>query len=1183
MLEYMFNQLVSSNSDARKERWLIFDGPMDSTFGDVILPILQYGCTYKNPNLGSLPLYGGLRIIFETSSVAFASPALVSSIGIVNFSHEAIDCLVYIHGWLQRVSSTGVDVGGNMRILIPSSLVFLAENALCDSTGILSSALVAAAEIRGISRSLPEQLVAWKCKCASQVCDFLDAFLSNQKEVFPSSDFGQSNDSLSASNALSESINFAILWAIGGDMTELQRQKFSTWAVDAFQFDNHSLPQNLYDCFFNGDSWLDWNDHVPQTIFMHQHARQDTGTDTTGNLLVPTSETTCILHLLEMHSLCRHPVLLTGSAAVGKSAILREKISQTDNETTISSTMFLHAHSSCSHLQDAIECCFERKFGRVFGPLSNKKLLLVIEDVHLPIPDAYGHRNSYELLRQVLDSGFMYDRQHFAQRILQGYCIIAASRPQDDTGSRFMRHFVQLQTYGPSHDVLISIFTNVLSSALSKMSDGVRRLIPAIVRSTIDVVWDMQENVSLDVSSMSVFNMHMVARVIEAMFSLDPNVHDSQNSVLHMWLSELYSTVGDFLTLKDDALLLKESVSSRLKSNFNSSDILDASGQSIIFVQVIPLRSSTSSRHSSMFVAASEIASQKPSNPVSSRAKVGFLRAANLATKAIRGKEESDSDAMSSFSLQDCEKIPTQPLDSKPLPFSEISLQELLKYSYQLISAYPLLKSFKVICSDVAIHAARISFNLNKTFGGHAVIVGNRGCGKRTAALLAAVMGRFAFLEAPLLSSPHQSHYLISDFAKHCIAGCGVYSKRILAYFSFDNLSHSDLLLVSTLIGGFGFSQAMALFSRTERNTIFQAMRPQMRKSGLVDTPESCWMLFCRRVSSNFRICFSIISSKFEQVIVNVPCMHSNALVLRFNSWTPAALSDLCQRRLGSMCKDSVIVESLAAHIVTLHSHSLLANPKFPDSRILRMLDCFEQLFQHCSEYIQMQSSQLSTALNTLSRIPVQMAEYEVITSHMQSSLNQRAANSTSCLSQVGSETTIMEDFKAALAKDEDYLAQCNENRSTLQAEWDAICIAAQPFQLALEAALLSLDKDALAELRSMPTPPESVCLVVAAVSSVVNKLSKVSTMRMSWIDAKKVLLHPDKLLLTLQKTGVNSVNAACIAAVEDAFISNDKFVPEKIEEASLTAAKLCQWVISFVNYYQTIFSSFFLYILTSF
>ncbi len=136
-------------------------------------------------------------------------------------------------------------------------------------------------------------------------------------------------------------------------MTELQRQKFSTWAGYAFDFDNHNLPQNLFHCFFNGDSWLDWNDHVPQTIFMHQHARQDAGTDVTGNMLVPTSQTTCILHLLEMHSL-RRPVLLTGHAAVGKSAILREKISQTDNETTISSTMILHAPSSCSHIQDSI-------------------------------------------------------------------------------------------------------------------------------------------------------------------------------------------------------------------------------------------------------------------------------------------------------------------------------------------------------------------------------------------------------------------------------------------------------------------------------------------------------------------------------------------------------------------------------------------------------------------------------------------------------------------------------------------------------------------------------------------------------------------------------------------------------------------------------------------------------------
>ena len=97
-----------------------------------------------------------------------------------------------------------------------------------------------------------------------------------------------------------------------------------------------------------------------------------------------------------------------------------------------------------------------------------------------------------------------------------------------------------------------------------------------------------------------------------------------------------------------------------------------------------------------------------------------------------------------------------------------------------------------------------------------------------------------------------------------------------------------------------------------------------------------------------------------------------------------------------------------------------------------------------------------------------------------------------------------MEDLKGILAKDEEHVVQCNQHRSDLQANWDTVCKAAQPFQIALETALSTLDKDALAELRSMPTPPESVCLVVAAVSSVVNKLTKTSSMRMNWVDAKK-------------------------------------------------------------------------------
>lgn len=58
-----------------------------------------------------------------------------------------------------------------------------------------------------------------------------------------------------------------------------------------------------------------------------------------------------------------------------------------------------------------LEARLERRSRKQYGPPVGKKLVVVIDDLNLPTPDAYGAQPPVELLRQVLDHGGWFNQE----------------------------------------------------------------------------------------------------------------------------------------------------------------------------------------------------------------------------------------------------------------------------------------------------------------------------------------------------------------------------------------------------------------------------------------------------------------------------------------------------------------------------------------------------------------------------------------------------------------------------------------------------------------------------------------------------------------------------------------------------------------------------------------------------
>lgn len=125
------------------------------------------------------------------------------------------------------------------------------------------------------------------------------------------------------------------------------------------------------------------------------------------------------------------PVFITGASGVGKTAIASSTLTTLSRT---SSTFPVHiafsALTTAANAQQLITNKFDVKRKDMIGGPGNAKVVVIIDDVNLPLPEKSGAQPPIELVRQLCDLGVLYDRQkHFPIRILDTTVVCCASPP----------------------------------------------------------------------------------------------------------------------------------------------------------------------------------------------------------------------------------------------------------------------------------------------------------------------------------------------------------------------------------------------------------------------------------------------------------------------------------------------------------------------------------------------------------------------------------------------------------------------------------------------------------------------------------------------------------------------------------------------------------------------------------
>lgn len=176
-------------------------------------------------------------------------------------------------------------------------------------------------------------------------------------------------------------------------------------------------------------------------------------------------------------------------------------------------------------------------------------------------------------------------------------------------------------------------------------------------------------------------------------------------------------------------------------------------------------------------------------------------------------------------------------------------------------------------------------------------------------------------------------------------------------------------------------------------------------------------------------------------------------------------------------------------------------------------------------------------------------------------------------MQQVEKENQEISKVKQIIKKDEEQAQETAEEAQKIKSECDAHMEAARPALNAALAALNTLTSNDITFVKSMKNPPKPVKLVMEAICIIKDvKPDKIpdpitgKTTEDYWPASKK-LLSDIKFLEHLIHFDKDNIPPKIIKVINEKYLTNPEFDPEKVKNASIAAQGLCKWVIAMSSY----------------
>ncbi|XP_045020774.1 dynein axonemal heavy chain 9 isoform X3 [Bubalus bubalis] len=902
---------------------------------------------------------------------------------------------------------------------------------------------------------------------------------------------------------------FAAIWAFGGALVQDQlvdhRAEFSKWWLSEFKTIKFPSQGTIFDYYIDPETkkFEPWSRLIPQFEFDPETPLQA--------CLVHTSETICLCYFLERLLAWRRPVMLVGTAGTGKSVLVGAKLASLDPEVYLVKNVPFNYYTTSAMLQAVLEKPLEKKAGRNYGPPGNKKLVYFIDDMNMPEVDSYGTVQPHTVLRQHLDYGHWYDRNKLSLKEVMKVQYVSCMNPTAGSftiNPRLQRHFSVFTLSFPGADALSSIYSAILTQhlKLGSFPAALHKSIPQLLHLALTFHQKIATTfLPTAIKFHYIFNLRDFANIFQGILFSSVECVKSTQDLVNLYLHESNRVYRDKMVEEKDLDLFDKIQVDVVKK------IFDDLGETVEQTQSL-----------NVYCHFAHGIGEPKYMPVQSW---------ELLTQTLVEALESHNEANTVMDL--------------------------------------------VLFEDAVCHVCHINRILESPRG-NALLVGVGGSGKQSLTRLAAFVSSMDIFQITL-----RRGYQIPDFKADLAGLClkaGV--KNLSTVFLMTDAQVADekfLVFINDLLAS---GEIPDLYSDDEVENIISNVRNEVKSQGLVDNRENCWKFFIERVRRQLKVtlCFSPVGPNLRVRSRKFPAIVNCTAIVWFHEWPKQALESVSLRFLqNTEGVETTVKPSVSEFMAFVHtsvnhtSQSYLSNEQrynytTPKS-FLEFIRLYQSLLRRNGRELRSKMERLENGLLKLHSTSAQVDELKAKLATQEVELRQKNEDADKLIQVVGVESDKVSREKAIADEEERKVALIMLEVQQKQKDCEEDLAKAEPALTAAQAALNTLNKTNLTELKSFGSPPPAVSNVSAAVMVLIAPRGKVPKDR-SWKAAKVTMAKVDGFLDSLVHFDKENIHENCLKAIRP-YLQDPEFNPEFVATKSYAAAGLCSWVINIVKFHE--------------
>mmetsp|Transcript_3970 Transcript_3970/g.12354 ORF Transcript_3970/g.12354 Transcript_3970/m.12354 type:complete len:2212 (+) Transcript_3970:3300-9935(+) len=743
--------------------FLVLDGVMDVSWTEQLHTALDESSALSLGSGELIHCRSRLSIVFESEHLRTAAPNMVGRISVLHFGNSHMKWHVQFETWVQLHFCQSRDPGNTSQSIAPNeeppTTAFALNEEECRLLEALAQWLLepCLAFVRQDLWDLPA-LVADESLVQS-LLRLLDGMLRIcLRGADPSAGASDVKERRQRRQHIECAFIWSLLWSVGASGPDVSQNRFGIflrevmsdtliirrrypkleemliargWSVPEFTGVFSGIlqlalptkaPAHDYEYRPRDNetgAWRLWQESLQSA----KYSAPETGDAAICDVLVPTVFTARSELLLDLlMNAGGHPALLYGPPGSGKTVHARAALSRLPRKKYRTAYVCCHSTTSTQALSHHLKNTLVRRRKGVHGPPTNQTAVLFVDDVNLPRARGLGQAQTpVEFVRGLIANGswhsFPKGESMPTLRHIEDTSIWAAINGRAISrrlSPRLIGHFTLVLTSDPNEATLARMYTVLVEShfAAQSFTSDIGAAASALVAAT---VWTLREVISelrpTPLRQLCKFDPRDATRCIQGVMRCRADDDFDRNGLARLWVHEVVRTFGDRLCTVEDETWLANQIQSALLRHFK----LDLSTL-LLEPNDSPRATSNSSAQSALF--------QLPSTYPRSNTKQSSYETRQL----LFGEFHNALEHGVYLEARDMEQL-YNALEHKQDDLTSAMEKEGSYRSRSLgrLTLFPL----------IVAHTSRIARALSLAKGGHALVCGAAGTGRRAVARLA--------------------------------------------------------------------------------------------------------------------------------------------------------------------------------------------------------------------------------------------------------------------------------------------------------------------------------------------------------------------------------------------------------------------------------------------------------------